>query len=295
MIRKSMPDNNSTLSDFLWRIYQRPDPPQPWVNGGNLPWNDPAFSQRMLREHLDQSHGAASRTDPERALIVDWLWEKMALKKGKHVLDITCGPGLYAVEMARRGCAVKGIDFSPAAIVYARDLAAQNDVASHCHFSEEDVRTAEFGEKAFDAALFIYGQPAVFRRDQAQALLEKTAAALKPNGFLCIELLDQEKVDKNHSSWWFTDDKGLWGDRPFLHLGERHWLPEQKISVEQFFIIDLQSGETMEINLSDQTYAVPEMQQMLRSAGFGSVDVYKHWSDLPLYDESEWVVYVAQK
>jgi len=26
-----------------------------------FPWDDPAFSERMLKEHLNQSHGAASR------------------------------------------------------------------------------------------------------------------------------------------------------------------------------------------------------------------------------------------
>ena len=290
-----MPNGPFSISDFLWRIYRRPDPPQPWVLDGNLPWNEPAFSKRMLREHLDQSHGAATRADPERELIINWFWEKLALKGGHHILDVTCGPGLYAVELARRGCMVKGIDFSPASIEYARNLAVHNNVSAQCQFIEEDVRTAEFGDNNYDAALFIYGQLAVFPRDQAQTLLKRIYKALKPGGLLCVELLDQEKVDKKRSSWWFTDDQGLWGDQPFLHLGERYWLPEENISVEQFFIIELQSGKTTEINLSDQTYAVAEVEQKLLDAGFGSVEVYPNWSDLPLYDESEWIVYVAKK
>lgn len=285
----------NSITDFLWRVYRRPDPPLPWVNDGNLPWNDPEFSKRMLREHLDQSHGAATRADPEREAIIDWLWAKLHLEPGKKILDITCGPGLYAVEFARRGCTVKGIDFGPASIAYARDLAALHHVESRCQFVEQDVRSAVFEQNSYDAALFIYGQLAVFPRDQAQALLAKTARALKPGGRLYIELLDQDKVDKNHSTWWFTDDKGLWGDRPFLHLGERHWLAEQNLSVEQFFVIDLESGQTLDINLSDQTYAVEEMEQMLLEAGFDSVNVYEHWQDISLYDESEWIVYVAKK
>ena len=290
-----MINKSPSISDFLWRIYRRPDPPEPWVNDGNLPWNEPAFSQRMLREHLDQSHGAATRTDSERALITDWLWEKLDLEQGRPILDITCGPGLYAVEFAQRGCFVKGIDFSPASIAYARDLAVQNEVESQTDFIEQDVRTAEFEQAGYDAALFIYGQLAVFPRAEAQMLLNKIAQALKPGGVLCLELLDQERVDKNKSSWWFTDDQGLWGDQPFLHLGERHWLAEQSIAVENFYIIDIESGETMEINLSDQSYAIPEMEHMLHEAGFETVDVYKHWDDIALYDKSEWIVYIAKK
>ena len=35
--------------------------PIPWEEGDNIPWHDPAFSERMLEEHLTQDHDAASR------------------------------------------------------------------------------------------------------------------------------------------------------------------------------------------------------------------------------------------
>ena len=58
----------------LRQLYDRPQPPVPWRDGGNLPWDDPAFSERMLREHLDQSHGAASRRLPEIRGQVQVIW-----------------------------------------------------------------------------------------------------------------------------------------------------------------------------------------------------------------------------
>ncbi len=45
------------------------------------------------------------------------------------------------------------------------------------------------------------------------------------------------------------------------------WLMS-KISVERFTIIDLETAAATEINLCDQTYAVPEMVSMLQEAGF---------------------------
>ena len=290
-----MNEKEHHFSDILWRLYHRPDPPQPWVDDGNLPWDEPQFSQRMLREHLDQSHGAASRTAPERELLIHWLREKLQIEEGDHLLDVTCGPGLYAVEFARLGCHVTGIDFGPASIAYARELAAAKDVADRCHFIQEDVRAAAYPPLSFDAALFIYGQLGPFRREDAAGLLRKIATALRPGSPLVIELLNQERVDKKDSSWWFTDDQGLWGDRPFLHLGQRNWLEKEKISVEQFTVIDLETATVTEINLCDQTYAVAEMVAMLKEAGFNTVDVYPGWDDLPLYDAAEWVVYIAQK
>jgi SAM-dependent methyltransferase len=248
----------------------------------------------MLQEHLDESHGAASRVSAERQLQLTWLRQKLNLEPGMRVLDITCGPGFYAVDLAQEGCSVVGVDFSPAAIAYARQLAESEGVADRCTFVEQDVLQMDYEGQGFDAALFIYGQLAVFPRHQAQLLLEKVACSLRPGGRLCVELLNQDRVDKCSSNWWFTDDTGLWGNAPFLHLGERFWLADQQTSMERFQIIHLDSGRLDEITLCDQTYAVETMCEMMKTAGFPTVNAYPAWDNVPLYDRDEWIVYVAQ-
>ena len=284
-------DNPFALA--LWRIYRRPAAAL-WEGGGNLPWNDPTFSARMLREHLDESHGAASRRAAERAAQLDWLWARLALAPGKRLLDLTCGPGLYAVALARRGVAVTGVDFGPASVAHARQLAEAQGVAERCAFVEADVRDYEPEEGGYDAALFLYGQLAVFPRDEAAALLAKAARALRPGGRLVVELLNAERIDRKDSTWWFADDKGLWGETPFLHLGERRWDAAERVSVERFTTLDLATGALSEIELCDQSYEVEEMTALLRAAGFGGVAVYPAWDGLALYDAGEWVVYVAE-
>ncbi|MDQ3247684.1 MAG: methyltransferase domain-containing protein [Chloroflexota bacterium] len=284
-----------TLTKALWRIYQRPERPAAWTGGGTLPWHEPAFSERMLREHLDQAHGAASRVNAERLLQIEWLWDKLALQPGMNICDITCGPGLYAIELARRGCRVTGIDYSPAAVAYARTLAEQEGVADRCTFHEEDIRVLEMPPTQFDAALFLYGQLAVFPQSETQQLLAKSAQWLKPGGKLCVELLRQERIDKTSRSWWFTDNTGLWGDTPFLHLGERVWDDKAALALERFYIIHLESGALTEIHLCDQSYSIATMTDLLQEAGFATVVTYPRWGDLPLYDADEWVAYVAEK
>ncbi len=293
-----MPDSVSDrFQQALWRIYHRPTPAVPWRDGANLPWDDPAFSERMLAEHLDQAHGAASRQRPELLRQVDWLWRELDLRPGARLLDITCGPGLYAVEFARRGVDVTGVDFSPASIRYARELAAEQGVAGRCRFILADVR-AELPRHAgqgYDAATFIYGQLAVFTRDEAAALLGHAADALRPGGRLALELLDFERIDKKPSTWWFTDDSGLWGDAPFLNLGERFWDAGQRASIDRFWVIHLQSGELEEIGLSDNGYETEELLALLRASGFASAQACPAWDGLDLYDAAEWVAYVAQR
>lgn len=286
------------LYNALWHIYHRPQPPPPPHGAANFPWDDPDFSERMLRQHLDQSHGAASRPRAEIIRLVDWLWDKLSLREGSRVLDVTCGPGLYAVELARRGCTVHGLDFSPAAIRYAQGLAADAGVSERCSFELCDVLTMDAPAACFDAVLFLYGELATFPTDEATELLQRCASALQPSpmqGRLVVELLDFERVDKQDSTWWFADDSGLWGDSPFLHLGERHWYAEQNLSLEQFHIVNLETGELHEYTLSDQAYPTDTMVSMMQKAGFGHVEVYPAWDDIELYDAGEWVIYLAEK
>lgn len=283
------------LAAALWKIYGRDEVPLPWEAGSDFPWDDLDFGRRALAEHLDDSHGAASRSARERNLQLDWLWNKLGLQPGMAVLDITCGPGLYAVELAQRGCTVTGIDINPAAVEYATKLAQRRAVAGRCTFIQQEVRQMAPPPGAFDAALFLYEQLAVYSKEEAQSLLEKVTHSLKPGGRLCVELLNPDNVDKKDSSWWFTDNTGLWGDMPFLHLGERIWDDEQAASIERYYILHLETGALKQYTLFDQTYPVDEMAQMMQRAGFGQVDHYLNWAGLPLYDASEWIVYVAQK
>jgi ubiquinone/menaquinone biosynthesis C-methylase UbiE len=217
------------------------------------------------------------------------------LQPGHKLLDVTCGPGLYALEFARRGCLVTGVDFGPAAVAYARELAVAYEVAERCNFIQQDVRQLNVGDAAFDAAVLLYGQLAVMTKVEAQAVLARIAQSLKAGGRLCVELLNQGRVDKRDSNWWFTDDTGLWGDTPFLHLGERFWLEAEKVSVERYHILHLETGQLDVVELCDQTYAVEEMVAMMTGVGFTAVTLHPAWHDLPLYDAAEWIVYLAKK
>jgi SAM-dependent methyltransferase len=175
------PNNAARLAAALWRLYRRPEKPTAWENDGNLPWNDPAFSERMLHEHLDESHSAASRTLAERTHQIEWLWSHLNLRPGSRVLDLTCGPGLYAVALAARGCQVTGVDFSPASVRYAREQALQHGVAvdpaplSNTIYAPCRSRQPPTTLHCFSTASF-----AVFARHEAQALLHLAADSPAP-------------------------------------------------------------------------------------------------------------------
>lgn len=290
MIDALTPDVAARLLAALQQIYDRPQPPVPWRDGANLPWDDPAFSERMLREHLDQAHGAASRRLPEIRGQVQVMLEWLRLVPGGRLLDVTCGPGLYAAEFARRGIAVTGIDFGPAALRYAAELCQ----GLPCQFIQGDVREMDLTGHGFDAAIYLYGQFTVLRPAESLDVLHRIRAALRTGGRLLLEILDDEQFDKKNGTWWYTDRGGLWGDFPCLHLGERAWDPVQRAAVERFHILNLETGELRLYGLSDQAYTASQVTRMLHEAGFSGVEIHCGWDDLALKDAPEWVVYLAE-
>ncbi|MEM7342695.1 MAG: methyltransferase domain-containing protein, partial [Chloroflexota bacterium] len=192
------------LTQTLWHLYHRPERPSAPNSNRDLPWHDSAFSERMLREHLDEQHGAASRVSAERAAQVEWLWNQLGLQTNHHLFDITCGPGLYAIPFAQRGCQVTGIDISPAAIAYAQDLARSERLSARCSFIEQDIRQMRVPPASFDGAILLYGQLSILSTDEAQTLLTQIAQTLKSGAKLCIELLNPDKIAMGADSGWFV-------------------------------------------------------------------------------------------
>lgn len=274
----------------LRALFDRPQPPVPWRDGGNLPWDDPAFSERMLAQHLDQSHGAATRRLPEVRALVQIMLAWLDLRAGSRLLDVTCGPGIYAAEFARRDVAVTGIDFGPASVRYARGLCAGLPVDIH----QGDVREMDFSGQGFDAAIYLYGQFTVLRPEESLDVLRRIRAALRPGAKLLLEILDDAHIDKQDSTWWYTDRGGLWGDFPFLHLGERRFDTEARAVIERFHVLNLDSGEMSTYGLSDQAYTAEMMAGMLAEAGFVGMTVHGAWDGLALKDAPEWCVYLAE-
>lgn len=285
----------TTISKALWRLYHRPQHPLPFAFGGNLPYDDSSFSKRMLQLHLSDDDAAASRSLSERMAQIKWIQHHLALSPNKHLLDVACGPGLYAVPFAKQGIHVTGIDFSPSAIEYGRKLAKTAAVETACTFLEQDMHQVDLLPNQFDAIILLYGQLGVMSIKEAKTLLRKLYLAIKPGGKLLIELLDSVMVDKQNSTWWFTDDTGLWGDTPYLHLGERLWYPDKNISMERYHIISLETGEMDEIILCDQVYNNVEISRQLHAAGFSNSSAHPQWDNIGLYDEVEWCVHIATK
>jgi SAM-dependent methyltransferase len=80
--------------------------------------------------------------------------EELGDLTGKHVLDVGCGPGRYAVSAAERGANVVGIDISPAMLDLAARLARARAVSERCRFVQVDFDAYE-PDARFDVVLML--------------------------------------------------------------------------------------------------------------------------------------------
>lgn len=280
-------------SSALVAIVRRSRPLRAWVDVDNLPWGDPDFSERMLREHLDESHGAASRRPAEITRQVDLLvgWLGDAFEPGRSVLDVTCGPGLVAREMAGRGLRVTGVDIAPAAIRHAREICA----GLPCTFVLSDVRAMELPPAAFDAALYLFGQPTVLPSEDFDAVLALIAAALRPGGRLVLEILRAEGVDRKASTSWWTSTGGLFGHGEHLVLHERGVDEEADAVVERFHVVDAATGALRVYGIADRIVPVEALAAALDRAGLDVVDVHPAWDGADVELGDQFVVVIAER
>jgi ubiquinone/menaquinone biosynthesis C-methylase UbiE len=78
--------------------------------------------------------------------------EALGNAKGKKYLDLGCGSGRYAINLARLGAKVVGLDFSPAMLDLARAYAKQEGVGSKVKFIQTDMnRWMDETDEHFDA------------------------------------------------------------------------------------------------------------------------------------------------
>lgn len=264
-----MSEKQTELS--LIDIVMRNQPPGNWVEGEKIPWNEPEFSQRMLKEHLTQDYNAASRRTEIIEEQVTWLHEYLLNSKPSRVLDLACGPGLYASRLAKLGHQCRGIDFGPASIAYAKE---QSVDIENVEYLLHDIRTAAYGSE-YDLAMFIYGEFNVFRRTDIEQILRKIHDALRPGGQLVIEPHTFEFVEQigHMPATWRSYETGLFSVEPHLYLEEHYWDEEAKITTTRYLVIDMQ-GKVQRYADSMLAYTNDEYVDLLKSCGFNQVDFY---------------------
>lgn len=272
----------------LLRLQEKPEPFTP---GDSRFWTDPYIAKRLLEAHLDPTLDAASRSPQMIDKTVDWVIQYLDLRLGDCILDLGCGPGLYASRMAQRGLKLTGVDYSQNSISYATKKAQEDGLAITYRF--QDYLKLEDSNQ-YDLVLLIFGDFCTFDPESRKKILSAIKRSLKPGGIFIFDvstpLLRQHAGLKNG---WYAAGQGFW--KPGKHLVlEQGFAYENDIFLDQYIVIE-ENGKTSLYRNWFQDYMPETIRSEIQANGFM---VESLWSDLTgaLYHEkSDWIGVVARK
>ena len=136
---------------------------------------------------------------------VDFLVRELGLAGGARVLDVGCGPGRHACELARRGLVVHGIDIAERFIHLARRSAPVGAT-----FERLDARELEF-DAEFDVVICLcqgaFGLMTATGDDEV--VLAGMARALRPGGRMALTAFSAYFAVKYFEDAVFDADTGV--------------------------------------------------------------------------------------
>jgi SAM-dependent methyltransferase len=214
----------------------------------------------------------AERTPVE----IDGLEALLALRPPLGILDLPCGQGRHAIELARRGYDVTGVDLSPFMLKVAEERAQSEGV--RVRWLSGDMRQPIAGER-FDVVLNLFTSLGYFA-DEAddRKVIGAAAVMLGPGGRFVLEVINGERVMAHFQEReWFTVGQAAVVERRSLDPAARRMVVERTVNTPNESEVSVHA-----IRL----YSGRDVDAMLRAAGFHRVDIYGDWSGEPLTPES---------
>ena len=286
-----IPDDN-TMEQIIAQLIQLQQKPAPFTPGEALFWDDPHISSQMLQAHLNPDIDAASRKPETIDRSVKWMIETLGLKTSDPILDLGCGPGLYASRFARAGLQVTGVDYSRRSLEYATNYARENNLYIHYRYQNY----LELDDKdGYQAAFLIYGDFCTINPERRSRLLRNIHGALKPGGAFILDVSTRE-CRRKHSvrNGWHAMESGFCKPGPHLLLEDSFDYPELSISLDQYIVIE-SNGKISVYRNWFQDYTSESITDELSQAGF---HVESLWGDLtgtPYTSGSEWIGIIASR
>jgi SAM-dependent methyltransferase len=129
------------------------------------------------------------RDELEAQVFLEKLLAHLQPSDGCRMVDIACGEGRFARQLAGHGYDVTGIDISECSIESAKQYEHER-----LHFMVQDMRLP-FYTNYFDYAFNFFTSFGYFAHDRDHLMAAKAfAGALKPGGTLVIDYLNREYV-----------------------------------------------------------------------------------------------------
>ena len=199
------------------------------------------------------------QTERESTFILDAL----RIQSPATLLDLGCGYGRHAMELASRGHRVTGLDLSLPLLIRAADAARRDGV--NVNFIHCDMREMTF-DAEFDAAFCYFTTFGYFDDDSNRKVAQQIARALKPGGRLLLDVINRDYLigDLPTRVWWQGEGCVVLEEVDFNYFTSR-------LQVHRSIVFE--DGRQTEHEISIRAYSLHEIGKVLHHAGFRVIEV----------------------
>jgi len=224
----------ASLFEQLQEILRRP-PPFERCTTREL-WTDEHTSARMLAYHLDGSIDVSSRRTSFIERSAAWIAARFELGEGKSVLDLGCGPGLYANRLAATGARVLGVDFSERSLRHARASAAAGLPVEYLCADYRELETVG----RFDLATLIMNDYCALGPADRTRLLDRIGALLAPGGALLLDVYSLRAFEARQEGTQLAPGllDGFWSAAPYIGISCTFKYDAEKVVLDRYTIVE---------------------------------------------------------
>ncbi len=244
--------------------------PKEYEADSEMLWNDEHISKGMLEAHLNPDIDAASRKHEFINDSVKWISSLCFAKESKRLLDLGCGPGLYAEKFDDIGFTVTGIDFSKRSIEYAKKSAILK--CKKIEYIYQNYLDITY-ENQFDVVTLIYCDFGVLKPIDREHLLLKIRRALKPDGKLILDVFTMDNYSNfTEGKKIYYEESGYWSMTPYICIERTFRYDDESLFLEQYIVITETTCKFY--NNWNCAFNREKMRSQLENAGFNEIQFY---------------------
>lgn len=255
-------------------------------------WTDPYISKQLLKAHLDEEHPGATRPLDVVKGSIAWLQRSFPKEEFPKVVDLGCGPGIYAERLAASGYQVSGLDFSKRSIDYGKQH--RRSLVNPVSYYLLDYLKQSLPVTEQDLALLIYCDLGVFSNQDRRKIIRKVYQSLTPGGVFIFDVFTPQKYQGfSATKDWQIEKENFWSQEACLHLESHDQIADSQTYLDQHYL--LYPNDYKEFFVWETVFSRQEIERELQAVGFKQITVYGDFTGKTYYPTSETLCFVAQK
>tara|TARA_R110002096_G_scaffold350395_2_gene543468 strand:- start:39883 stop:41847 length:1965 start_codon:yes stop_codon:yes gene_type:complete len=223
---------------------------------GRKPWFEDIFDEDYLRT-------LPFLTPQATKFEANFVMESLGVEPGAQLLDVGCGYGRHAMELAARGYHLVGLDSSLPLLLRGADEAQRRGLT--INFVHGDMREMTF-ESQFDGAYCLFSSFGYFDDETNKRTAQNIAKALKPGARFVVEVLNRDYLvaDLPSRVWWEGDGCVVLEEVEFNYFSSR-------IVSNRSVVFD--DGRQLEHEISLRSFSLHELGKFLHAVGFRVLEI----------------------